>query len=80
MPGADEYRIVITGVRTKFMTFEELEQKVKNANVDTEWQQLHSEALALLKTMSDEERRNLVTTGKWSVIESISMSVLYPRE
>ena len=61
------------------MTFEELEQKVKNANADTDWQQLHSEALALLKTMSDEERRKLVRTGKWSVIESISMSVLYSR-
>ena len=58
------------------MTFEELEKKVKTASSDTDWQKLHSEASALLKNMSDEERRKLMRTGKWSVIESISMSVL----
>lgn len=58
------------------MTFEELEQKVKNANADTDWQQLHSEALALLKTMSDEERRKLVRTGKWCLFYILEYNVL----
>ena len=59
------------------MTFEEIEKEVNNANSKTDWQLLHSEVMALLDGVSEKERSEIVRTGKWSVIESISMSVLY---
>ncbi len=59
------------------MTFEEIEKEVNNANSKTDWQLLHSEVMALLDGLSEKERGEIVRTGKWSVIESISMSVLY---
>lgn len=61
------------------MTFEDIKKEMRDDSKEIDWKRLHGEALGILNKMTEEEKREFMRQGGWSLIEELSMSVLYER-
>ena len=59
------------------MTFEDIKKEMRDKSKKTDWKKLHAEAMDLLNNMTETERREFIRQGGWSLLEEISMSVIY---
>ena len=59
------------------MTFEDIRKEMRDKSKKTDWKKLHAEAMDLLNNMTETERREFIRQGGWSLLEEISMNVLY---
>ena len=59
------------------MTFEDIRKEMRDKSKKTDWKKLHAEAINLLNSMTETERRQFIRQGGWSLIEELSMNVLY---
>lgn len=59
------------------MTFEDIRKEMRDKSKKTDWKKLHAEAMDLLNNMTETERREFIRQGGWSLLEEISMSVIY---
>ena len=59
------------------MTFEDIRKEMRAKSKKTDWKKLHAEAINLLNSMTETERRQFIRQGGWSLIEELSMNVLY---
>lgn len=59
------------------MTFEDIKKEMRDKSKKTDWKKLHAEAMDLLNNMTETERREFIRQGGWSLIEELSMNVLY---
>ena len=59
------------------MTFEDIKKEMRDKSKKTDWKKLHAEAMDLLNDMTETERREFIRQGGWSLLEEISMSVIY---
>ena len=59
------------------MTFEDIKKEMRDKSKKTDWKKLHAEAINLLNSMTETERRQFIRQGGWSLIEELSMHVLY---
>ena len=59
------------------MTFEDIRKEMRDKSKKTDWKKLHAEAINLLSSMTETERRQFIRQGGWSLIEELSMNVLY---
>ena len=62
------------------MTFEDIRKEMRDKSKKTDWKKLHAEAINLLSSMTETERRQFIRQGGWSLIEELSMNVLYGKE
>ena len=62
------------------MTFEDIKKEMRDKSKKTDWKKLHAEAINLLNSMTETERRQFIRQGGWSLIEELSMNVLYGKE
>lgn len=62
------------------MTFEDIKKEMRDKSKKTDWKKLHAEAMDLLNNMTETERREFIRQGGWSLIEELSMNVLYGKE
>ena len=59
------------------MTFEDIKKEMRDKSKKTDWKKLHAEAIDLLNNMTETERCQFIRQGGWSLIEELSMHVLY---
>lgn len=59
------------------MTFEDVKKEMRDKSKKTDWKKLHAEAIDLLNNMTETERCQFIRQGGWSLIEELSMHVLY---
>ena len=59
------------------MTFDDIKKEMRDKSKKTDWKKLHAEAMDLLNNMTETERREFIRQGGWSLLEEISMSVIY---
>ena len=59
------------------MTFEDIRKEMRDKSKKTDWKKLHAEAIDLLNNMTETERCQFIRQGGWSLIEELSMNVLY---
>ena len=59
------------------MTFEDIKKEMRDKSKKTDWKKLHAEAIDLLNNMTETERCQFIRQGGWSIIEELSMNVLY---
>ena len=59
------------------MTFEDIKKEMRDKSKKTDWKKLRAEAMDLLNNMTETERREFIRQGGWSLLEEISMSVIY---
>ena len=59
------------------MTFEDIRKEMRDKSKKIDWKKLHAEAMDLLNNMTETERREFIRQGGWSLLEEISMSVIY---
>ena len=59
------------------MTFEDIKKEMRDKSKKTDWKKLHAEAIDLLNNMTETERHQFIRQGGWSIIEELSMCVLY---
>ena len=59
------------------MTFKDINKEMRDKSKKTDWKKLHAEAINLLNNMTETERRQFIRQGGWSLIEELSMNVLY---
>ncbi len=62
------------------MTFEDIKKEMRDKSKNTDWKKLHAEAIGLLNNMTETERCQFIRQGGWSIIEELSMCVLYGNE
>ena len=59
------------------MTFEDIKKEMRDKSKKTDWKKLHAEAIDLLNNMTETERCQFIRQGGCSLIEELSMHVLY---
>ena len=59
------------------MTCEDIRKEMWDNSRMTDWKKLHAEAIDLLNNMTETERCQFIRQGGWSLIEELSMHVLY---